>query len=244
MRPAKEATLHQRILSDIEGRIVSGDWPPGHRIPFEVDLATHYDCSRMTVNKVLTQLAKAGLIERRKRSGSFVSQPQAQSAVLEIHDIKAEVLSLNLAYAYRLIRCTKRKRRADDVRRLDVPAAASVLDLVSIHHAGRRPFCLEQRLISLAAVPDAAEVDFAAVAPGQWLINQVPWSKAEHLIRSMPAGIEDAQLLAIPAGTACLVIERRTWSGAGPITHVRLIYPGDRHVLVARFAPEQSRAIE
>jgi GntR family histidine utilization transcriptional repressor len=60
----------------------------------------------------------------------------------------------------------------------------------------------------------------------------------------MPAGIDDAQLLAIPAGTACLVIERRTWSGAGPITHVRLIYPGDRHVLVARFAPEQSRVLE
>lgn len=241
MRPAKEATLHQRILSDIEGRIVSGDWPPGHRIPFEVDMAEHYDCSRMTVNKVLTQLAKAGLIERRKRSGSFVSQPQAQSAVLEIHDIKAEVLSLNVAYAYKLIKCSKRKRRSDDLRRLDVPATASVLEIVCIHHAGLRPFCLEQRLISLAAVPEAADVDFAAIAPGPWLINQVPWSAAEHLIRAMPAGADDAEALEIAKGTACLVIERRTWSGAGPITHVRLIYPGDRHALVARFAPEQSR---
>ncbi|MGO8256693.1 hypothetical protein ACC792_37950, partial [Rhizobium ruizarguesonis] len=51
-------------------------------------------------NAVLTQLAKAGLIERRKKSGSFVTQPQAQSAVLEIHDIKAEVQSLNLPYSY------------------------------------------------------------------------------------------------------------------------------------------------
>lgn len=241
MTAVKEATLHQRILSDIEGSIVSGDWPPGHRIPFEVDLAEHYDCSRMTVNKVLTQLAKAGLIERRKRSGSFVTQPQAQSAVLEIHDIKAEVLSLNLTYSYGLIRCTKRKRRADDLRRLEIPTAASVLEIVCIHHAGRRPFCLERRLISLAAVPEAAEVDFSHVAPGQWLINQVPWSTAEHMIRAMPASSEDAEALEIASGTACLVVDRRTWSGAGPITHVRLIYPGDRHALVARFAPEQSR---
>ncbi len=36
---------------------------------------------------------------------------------------------------------------------------------------------------------------------------------------------------------ACLVIERRTWSADNPITHVRLIYPGDSHRLVARFAP-------
>lgn len=84
-------TLHQRILTEIEGRIVSGEWPPGHRLPFEVDLADQYHCSRMTVNKVMGQLAKAGLIERRKKSGSFVRQPQIQSAVLQIHDIGAEV---------------------------------------------------------------------------------------------------------------------------------------------------------
>jgi GntR family histidine utilization transcriptional repressor len=41
----------------------------------------------MTVNKALSQLAKAGLIERRRRSGSFVRRPRSQAAVLEIHDI-------------------------------------------------------------------------------------------------------------------------------------------------------------
>ena len=51
---------------------MSGEWAPGHRIPFEHELATEYGCSRMTVNKALSQLARAGLIERRRRSGSFV----------------------------------------------------------------------------------------------------------------------------------------------------------------------------
>jgi GntR family histidine utilization transcriptional repressor len=241
MSSSKEATLHQRILGEIENRIVSGDWPPGHRIPFEVDLATHYGCSRMTVNKVLTQLAKAGLIERRKRSGSFVTQPQAQSAILEIHDIKAEVLSLNLVYSYRLVKRAIRKGRADDIRRLNLPSATSVLEVTCIHAAGRRPFCLEERLINLAAVPEATDADFSAIAPGPWLINQVPWSAAEHLIRATSAGGDEARSLEITEAAACLVVERRTWSGAGPITHVRLTYPGDRHTLVARFAPEQSR---
>ena len=240
MTEAKEATLHQRILSDIEGRIVSGDWPPGHRIPFEVDLATQYDCSRMTVNKVLTQLAKAGLIERRKRSGSFVTQPQAQSAVLEIHDIKAEVLSLNLSYSYVVTRRAVRRSRAEEQRRLDLPAAGQLIEVACVHFAGSRPFCLEDRLINLATVPEAASVDFAAIAPGAWLINQVPWSAAEHLIRAVAADAEAARGLDIDQGTACLVVERRTWSAAGPITHVRLTYPGDRHALVARFAPEQA----
>src|SRR5690606_15257372 len=93
-----DISLHERILRDVEGKILSGEWPPGFRIPFEHELTTEYACSRMTVNKALSELVKRGLIERRRRSGSFVTRPHAQSAVLEIHDIQREVQELGLAY--------------------------------------------------------------------------------------------------------------------------------------------------
>lgn len=233
----RDSTLHQRIVGDIEGKIVSGEWPVGHRIPFEVDLAKHYGCSRMTVNKVLTQLARAGLIDRVKKSGSFVSRPQAQSAVLEINDIRKEVESLKLAYSFTLTRRVRRKATSADRLRLEVPAAASVLALTCLHLAAGKPFCLEERLISLDSVPSAESADFDKTTPGQWLLSQVPWSSAEHRICAVPSDTDTSALLAVPVGTACLVIERRTWSGAGPVTHVRFTYPGDRHALVATFTP-------
>jgi GntR family histidine utilization transcriptional repressor len=237
MDQSKDITLHQQILNDIEGRIVSGEWPPGHRIPFEVELTKQYDCSRMTVNKALTQLAKAGLIERRKKSGSFVTQPQAQSAVLEIHDIEAEVTSLNLTYAFTVASHVKRKAKLEDIRRLEIEPGSSVAEVVCIHHAGGRPFCLEERLISLVTVPEAQDADFSRTPPGAWLLNQVPWSSAEHRIHAVPANAEQSASLDIPRNTACLVVERRTWSNIGPVTHVRFTYPGDKHALVARFTP-------
>lgn len=237
MTIVKDATLHQRILGDIEARIVSGEWPPGHRIPFEVDLAADYGCSRMTANKVLTQLAKSGLIERRKKSGSFVAQPRAQSAVLAIAEIEAEVQSLRLAYSHNVHARTKRRANAQDKQRLELSQAASVLDITCIHHAAAAPFCLEERLISLATVPEAEAETFAKISPGTWLLKQVPWSAAENRISAVSADASVAGLLDIEKGTACLVIERRTWSPAGPVTSVRLTYPGDRHALVARFAP-------
>jgi len=43
-----------------------------------------YSCSRMTVNKALSELAQADLIERRRRAGTFVRRPQHLSAVLKI----------------------------------------------------------------------------------------------------------------------------------------------------------------
>ena len=236
-KPPAASTLHQKILGDIEGRIVSGEWPPGHRLPFEVELAKSYDVSRMTVNKVLTKLAGAGLIERRKKSGSFVAQPRVQSAILEIHDIREEVEALGLPYRYECLSREIRTAGEDD----EWPATSGtrLVVLACRHFAGAQPFCVEERAISLAAVPEAEDESFETQAPGPWLLGRVPWNAAEHRIRAIAAGDPIANLLAVPRQSPCLVVQRRTWSGDLPVTDVRLTYPGDTHSLVARFAPQE-----
>ncbi|KQU79570.1 histidine utilization repressor [Mesorhizobium sp. Root102] len=232
-------SLHQRILSDISERIMSGAWAPGHRIPFEHELSTQYNCSRMTVNKALSQLAKAGLIERRRRSGSFVRRPQSQAAVLEIHDIRIEVEALGLPYRYERVARHKRRSSAEDRALLEQGVAGPVLALECGHFAGERPFAHEQRLINLTAVPEAADEEFVVIAPGPWLIGRVPWSEAEHRIRAVAADRHIAVALDIAAGAPCLVVERRTWSADHPVTHVRFTYAAESHTLVARFRPSQ-----
>lgn len=236
-----EATsLHQRILADISERILSGEWAPGHRIPFEHELTQQYDCSRMTVNKALSQLAKAGLIERRRRSGSFVRRPQSQAAVLEIHDIRVEVEALGLPYRYERISRHERKSGQSDRELLGLDAPEPVLALEGLHFAGKRPFCREERVISLKAVPEAAKENFLEIAPGPWLVARVPWNSAEHRIRATEADKATAAALKIAAGSPCLVVERRTWSAGQPVTHVRFTYAADSHTLVARFTPSQA----
>lgn len=229
-------SLHQRILEDIRECILSGAWPPGFRIPFEHELTAEYGCSRMTVNKALSQLAKAGLIERRRRSGSFVTRPKSQAAILEIHDIGTEVEALGLPYRYERLERHRRRAIAEDRRQLGF-SGGSVLELLCRHFAGERPFCLEQRLINLAAVPEAGDEAFDETAPGPWLTARVPWSAAEHAISATEAGGATASILGIAPGAACLVVERKTWNAERPITHVRLIYAGNDHRLVARFSP-------
>ncbi|PBC01602.1 histidine utilization repressor [Mesorhizobium sp. WSM3860] len=239
MEDGETLSLHQRILSDIREKILSGAWVPGHRIPFEHELTAEYNCSRMTVNKALSQLAKAGLIERRRRSGSFVRQPQSQAAVLELHDIRIEVEALGLPYRYERLERMKRRGNAQDRSLLGLSASGPVLWLEGLHFAGERPFALEQRLINLSAVAEASEEEFLDIAPGPWLIGRVPWSEAEHRIRAMAADETIADPLDIDPGAPCLVVERRTWSAGHPVTHVRFIYPAESHTLVARFTPSQ-----
>ncbi len=239
-RPANSISLHQQILADIESRILSGEWPPGHRIPFEHELTARYKCSRMTVSKALTQLAGAGLIERRRKAGSFVTRPHSQSAVLEIQDVRAEIAALGLPYRYEILSRHKRRASRTDRALLGVAASNSVLALTCRHDAAQRPFCLEERLINLSAAPDAADEPFAELSPGAWLVRRVPWTSAEHRISAAATRGEIARALKIADGVPCLVIERRTWSGDLPVTHVKLTYPGEAHELVARFTPGQT----
>jgi GntR family histidine utilization transcriptional repressor len=233
-------SLHQRILSDIQTLILSGEWAPGRKIPVEHELMKQYKCSRMTVSKVLTQLAHARMIERRRKLGSFVSRPHSQSAVLTIPDIKAEVTALGQSYSFKVLRRVKRRSTREDKVLLGATETIPVLELECLHLAGTQPFCYEQRLINLDAVPQVAKESFEEMPPGTWLLHSVPWSLAEHRIRATEASAETAAALAIRPKSPVLTIERKTRSESTAITFVRLAYPGEMHELVASFAPPTS----
>ena len=228
-------TLYKRIRLDIERRILTGEWPPGYRIPFEHQLMTRYGCSRMTVSKALSELAQADLIERRRRAGTFVRRPKLLSAVLRIADIRAEITALGRSYGYRLIQCARRTANAADRARLGVRETGKVIAIACRHSADDVPFAIEDRLIDLEAVPEAGVADFSVDPPGSWLLHHVPWTEAEHSISAIVADDEAAAALDIAVGSPCLVIERHTWRSARTLTAVRLLYPGESHKLVARF---------
>ena len=233
-------THHARITEELRRKIVDGDWPPGHQLARETELADSYGVSRMTMNKALTRLAAEGFLIRRKRSGTFVAQPRAQSAVMEIGDIQREVTAQGLRHDWRLTLSALRPPSEAERHLLDLPEAGASGDLLvleGVHLAQGAPFCLETRVIDPVIVPKAADQDFAAMAPGQWLLGSMPWSAATHRVRAVNASGADARKLALPAGTACLEILRKTRIEGDWVTHVRLLYPGEAHQLVAEFAP-------
>jgi GntR family histidine utilization transcriptional repressor len=235
---AQGGTLHDRIRANIERRILSGAWRPGHRIPFEHELMAQYDCARMTVSKAIASLVEAGLIVRRRKVGSFVAQPRVHSVVLDIPDIQADIAARGDFYALRLLSC-KRRRANHKLSEEKMLGCKELLALRCLHLASARPFALEDRLINLDAVPEAADVDFATIAPGTWLLEHVPWTEAEHRITAMNAAAGVASLLGLAPKTACLALERRTWRGREHITHVRQIFPGADYDLIAKFGPQK-----
>lgn len=232
-----EGPLYRQIRRAIARPILAGELAPGTRLPSELDLVSRFRTSRMTVNRALGMLADEGLVVRHRRNGTFVAAPVAEHAVMDLRDIADEVAGSGAAYAYTLLR--RRRRRADRAlaQALGVRKGAALLHLRCRHDGDGAPFVIEDRHISLAAVPAAAAADFTHTPPSRWLLRTVPWTRAEHAITAVNACGTLARDLAIAEGDACLVVERRTWLAGKPVTLVRLSYPGGRHRLVGGFTP-------
>ena len=62
------------VRDQIRQAIAEGEFGPGQRLPSERELATRFDISYMTARRAVTALVETGVIERRERSGTFVSQ--------------------------------------------------------------------------------------------------------------------------------------------------------------------------
>lgn len=214
-------SIEAHIRDVIEGRIMSGAWHPGDRVPAEHELMVEFGCSRMTVNRALSALADAGLIERRRRAGTVVARPKRQMAAIAIPDIEAQVAASGARYRLETLSVAR-------VTGAEAPADAGLDDAAVLaivcRHQGDAVFALEERWINLDAVPEADEVDFTCVAPGRWLLDHVPWSAGDYRIGAIAAG-ERAALLEVGADAPCLSFERWTSRGGVTLTYVRQVFP-------------------
>lgn len=234
--PAIARPLHERIRDGIQARILSGELAPGDRLPTEAELCAAHGCARMTVSKALQALAVAGMIERRRKAGSFVARPRTHAMVLDVPDLQSAVRARGSAYAYALTARDVRLSSSSEALESGFDAAHALLLLSGVHAADGRPFAFEERAVDLASVPRMRGVDFSSTAPGTWLLEHVPWTEAETRISAAIADARLASRLAIDRGAALLVVERRTWRGADAITSVRQTFDAASYDLQARFS--------
>jgi GntR family histidine utilization transcriptional repressor len=219
--------------------ILDGVWPPGTRIPAEMDLTQHFRTSRMTVNKAIQSLASEGLLQRWRKIGTIVAERAQERPVFEIWNTEDIVTRAGGTYGYRLLERHIVKDDPAKRAQLNVSRTTKLMWIRCVHLSNDRPFQLEERLVNADAAPGITSQPLDTVGPSPWLLAHVPWTQAEHTISASEAGAAEAAALDVAAGSACLVVERRTWNGDTPVTLARLWHPGAQHRLVGRFEPRR-----
>lgn len=225
-------TSYLDVKAAILGQIRGGELLPGDTVPGEAALAGAFGCARVTVNRALRELAEAGVVERRRRSGTRVLAATPRDAELEVPSVRAEIEATGAAYRYELL--GRRIAPPPQEIRTALGLMTRALHLRCRHWASSRVHQFEDRWINLDVVPAAREADFTAAGPNDWLIRAMPLSRVEHVFSAANADEAEAALLGIAPGDAVFVTERRTWIDGRAITRARLVHPGATHRLVAR----------
>lgn len=220
------------IRAEVLRRIRSRDWPPGALIPGEEALAEEFGVARATVNRALTALAEAGVIERKKRAGTRVALQPVRRARLEIPLIRLDVLARGMAYDFLLLEDRLIPAPVTVTARMGLPEGTRLRYLETLHRADGRPFVFETRWLNpvvLPSPPTDVGPDFATVSANEWLVSHVALVAGDIAFTAEPASASEARVLGVAPGTALLVAERTTVGTAGPVTLVRLAHaPGHR----------------
>jgi len=76
--PRRHHPLYEQVKNEIRARIARGELKPGDRLPPEDDLASQLGVSVITISRALTDLAREGLLCRRRRLGTFVAKKREE----------------------------------------------------------------------------------------------------------------------------------------------------------------------
>lgn len=66
--------IYLQMMHLIRRKIVSGEWPPGHRVPAVRELALMFGVNPNTMQRALFELEREGLLRSERTAGRFISE--------------------------------------------------------------------------------------------------------------------------------------------------------------------------
>jgi len=121
--------LARQVGEDLRGRIVSGEFAPGARLPSEAELCEHYRVSRVTVRTATKSLASQGLVDIRHGSGMYVVDlgGQIRSGLQELRSINETIEELGINASARRNSLARREGTAVEITKLDLAPGSEIV---------------------------------------------------------------------------------------------------------------------
>lgn len=232
---APAGPAYEQVKGWIRQHIASGAWKPGDVVPSEAALMERFAISRMTANRALRELATEGLVTRVQGSGTRVAQLHRISSQLVIRDIHEEVAERGHVHSTRVLKVAQEKAGAELADSLALRRGARVFHTVLVHLENGVPIQYEDRYVNPQAAPAYLQTDFSSTSPTLHLLQHAPLTEASYTIEACLPTAQEAKALDIRVSEPCLVMMRRTVSGAHVASVARQLYPGTRYSFSGQF---------
>jgi GntR family histidine utilization transcriptional repressor len=235
LRPDSPQPLYEQVKQFVVDGIRSGEWGDEKRLPSENFLVEHLNVSRMTVHRALRELKSEGVIIRVPGRGTFVSAEKPRSTLLETQDIAEEIAGRGASYRCRVMAQDEVRADKDVATALGLRPGDRVFHSAIVHEENGVPVQFEERWINPVVAPGYLAQDFTARTPHRYLVMCAAITEVEHVLHAMRPDSRVRDYLRISGEEPCLLLARRTWSGAIAATRSLFIFPGDRYSLGGRY---------
>jgi DNA-binding GntR family transcriptional regulator len=252
--------VYLRVLEDLRSRIHAGVLAPGARVPSRNAIITNYGVGETAAKHALQVLISEGLIEPRPGSGCYVrrapaavylehDRPQFPGSPFGVDELVAAEHQNGSGPGSRPTRKLTWEHQTEQVdaspaiaEKLGIAPAELVVMTTYLMRADGEPVQLavssepaEITAGTAVEMPEQGPLAGRGVAERMRSIGiEVDEVTEEMSVR--PALVAEADELAVPAGSALLVVERVHHSGRRPVAAAEVLVPADKFRLRYRFA--------
>ncbi len=237
MTSERDVPRYQQIFFILREKILTGQFPSGARLPSEAKLAREFDVSRITTQRAMNELARAGLVTRERGRGTLVRENVIRgpgidetSAHLSMTDRFIGQSRIIGQSDIQLLAFVRQPAPPHVIEKLALEPGSDVYFIERIRSSDGTPFCHVEayvpvdigRTFSPAALESSMLIDLIAET-GHRIGN------AEQIVTATVADTVVANHLDVAPGAPNLFVARTVYDTEGtPIEHAEASFRPDR----------------
>lgn len=224
-------SLHHSLGHIIRGKIQSGEWASGERIPSEREMMAIFNISRATVRQGIENLVKEGILQRAQGKGTYVAPPKIEQGVLRLMEFSDLIKRSGLRPGARLI-ARERIAPPPNVRSvLGLPETEKVTWFQRLLLVNEAPILLEASYFPCSLFPDVLRLndDVGELHQSAYARHGVRVTCARETFEPVILEEREAELLGSARGFPALWVEHVAFDrNARPVAYVTGLMRGDR----------------
>jgi GntR family transcriptional regulator len=228
--PGSRVPLYEQIAQAFGEDIRRGTLAPGALFPPEPELAQRLGISRQTVHQAMTDLARRGLVRRRRGVGTFVAEPFVEQPLDRLYSFLRSLTEQGHHPSSRLL--GYRLMVDPEVsQRLTGRSEGLIVEITRMRLVDGEPFALETILLP-ESLGEHLPLDRLASETLYDLlreVHEITVTHAEETLQPVSLEATDAVFLGLSEGDPAFLVERAGYVGDRLVEVRRSLIRGDRY---------------
>jgi GntR family transcriptional regulator len=228
-----------QVQRRIEADIVTGRLLPGSRLAPERELGARLGVARNTLRRALVTLSAKGLIQARGRGGWVVVGPSVTERIEGPPSLTEWAARYGHVVTSDVLVARARTATSAEASDLRIVTSSKVFELERVRFIEGIPISLDHSVLHPRLIPTLRGADFTRRSLYGTIRERaglIP-SRAEVVVRAVPATRRVASLLTIAEGDPLLELDEMTFDQYDePFETARLLNRGDRYAFATRLS--------